>query len=112
GEQKGTIHVIEPQEDPQQAKLVLDLRDVVRDFTDGHNEEGLLGLAFHPKFEENREFFVYYTTNKKNLTSIVARFTMSRDDPNRADRDSEVVLMEISQPFHNHNGGSIEFGPD
>ena len=44
--------------------------------------------------------------------SVVSRFTMSKDDPNRADPDSEMVLMEIDQPFQNHNGGAIEFGPD
>ena len=112
GTQIGMVQVIKPSDGPQEAKMVLDLRDVVQDFKEGHNEEGLLGLAFHPNFKQNREFFVYYTTSEKDLTSIVSRFTMSKNDPNRADRDSEVVVMEISQAFHNHNGGAIEFGPD
>lgn len=65
----------------------------------------------HPNYKSNGHFFVYYShpTEKK---SIVSRFTRSKDDPNRADPDSEHILMEIDQPFQNHNGGCIEFGPD
>ncbi|MCA9025824.1 MAG: PQQ-dependent sugar dehydrogenase [Planctomycetaceae bacterium] len=111
--QDGTIEVIKPSDDPQQAKLFLDLRDRVRSFrAPGANEEGLLGLAFHPDYEKNGHFYVYYTSSKKDLTSVVSRFTVSKDDPDRALQDSEQVVMEIPQPFHNHNGGSIEFGPD
>ncbi|MBX3436171.1 MAG: PQQ-dependent sugar dehydrogenase, partial [Planctomycetaceae bacterium] len=112
GTQDGMIHVIKPSSDPQQSTMFLDIRDIVRDFKEGHNEEGLLGLAFHPKFKDNGQFYVYYTTDRKDLTSIVSRFTVSQDDPNRADRSSEQVVMEIPQSFHNHNGGAIEFGPD
>lgn len=112
GTQDGMIHVIRPSGDPQESTLFLDLRDIVRDFREGHNEEGLLGLAFHPDYESNGQFYVYYTSDSKDLTSIVSRFTVSKDDPDRADRRSEQVVLEIPQSFHNHNGGSIEFGPD
>lgn len=111
GSQSGMIQSITPSEEAQNATMVLDLREKVKDFKEGHNEEGLLGLAFHPKFKQNGEFFVYYTSAEKDLTSIVSRFTMN-DDGKTADPDSEVVLMEIEQPFRNHNGGAIEFGPD
>lgn len=111
--QDGTIQVITPSQDAQQAKLFLDIRDQVRSFrAPGANEEGLLGLAFHPDYEQNGYLYVYYTSSQKELTSIVSRFTVSKDDPNKVVRDSEQIVMEIPQPFHNHNGGSIEFGPD
>lgn len=106
-EQAGLIHVFPNRPDVDHTTIFLDIRDVVsRD----HNEEGLLGLAFHPRFKENGEFFVYYSTRPR--ASIVSRFRVSREDPNRADRSSEEILMHIPQPFGNHNGGSIEFGPD
>ncbi|MBW3541660.1 MAG: PQQ-dependent sugar dehydrogenase [Planctomycetes bacterium] len=106
-EQRGTIRVFENSDTAADAAVFLDLRDVV--LREG-NEEGLLGLAFHPKFDENREFFVYYSTPPR--TSVVSRFNVDAANPDRALRDSEEVLLKIEQPYPNHNGGSIEFGPD
>lgn len=74
------------------------------------NEQGLLGLAFHPNYEENGYFYVNYTERRLGNT-IVARYQVS-DDPNVADADSENVLLEIEQPFPNHNGGHLLFGQD
>ncbi|MGQ9914327.1 MAG: PQQ-dependent sugar dehydrogenase [Thermogutta sp.] len=106
-EQHGVIHVFPNHPDAERTAVFLDIREVVsRD----HNEEGLLGLAFHPRYKENGRFFVYYST--KPRASIVSAFRVSADNPNRADRDSEEILMKIEQPYGNHNGGSIEFGPD
>ncbi len=65
----------------------------------------------HPNFKVNQQFFVYYSHPAENK-SVLSRFTMSDNDPNRADPNSEMVLMEIDQPYQNHNGGAIEFGPD
>jgi len=111
--QKGQIFVFRNQRDVEESTLLLDITNRVSSYRKpGCNEEGLLGLAFHPRFEQNRHFFVYYSAEDKDLTSRVSRFTVSKDDPNRADPESEFVVMEIEQPFHNHNGGSIEFGPD
>ncbi len=82
------------------------------------NEEGLLGLAFHPKYKENGEFFVYYSANDSksggpNRRSVVSRFKVSKDDPRKADPKSEQrVWVGANDPFGNHNGGCIEFGPD
>ena len=82
------------------------------------NEEGLLGLAFHPQYKENKQFFVYYSANDKGgdgtaRRSVVSRFTASKSDPRKADPASEVRIWESpSDPFENHNGGCIEFGPD
>jgi glucose/arabinose dehydrogenase len=73
-------------------------------------ERGLLGLAFHPQFETNRRFFVNYTRQPDGAT-VVAEYRMSEFDPNVAD-PTETVLLVIPQPFANHNGGMLEFGPD
>lgn len=73
------------------------------------NEQGLLGLAFHPNYEENGYFYVNYTDN--NGDTVVARYSVS-GDPNVADADSEQILLQVDQPYSNHNGGHIEFGPD
>lgn len=109
-EQQGVILVIPNDPEVEEAQVFLDIEDGVR-FNPNQNEEGLLGLAFHPNYKENGHFFVYYTIDK-GLVSHVSRFTVSKDDPSKADPASEVVLMRIEQPFWNHNGGSIEFGPD
>ena len=95
-------------------KTFLDIRDRVQ-YDDKENEEGFLGLAFHPKYKENGEFFVYYTakpTPENPHLSVISRFRVSKDDPNRADPKSEEVIMTIKQPYWNHNGGTIVFGPD
>jgi glucose/arabinose dehydrogenase len=78
------------------------------------NEEGLLGLAFHPKYKENGQFFVYYSWRKGNdRHSAVSRFRVSKDDPRKADPSSEErIWVSAKDPFENHNGGCIEFGPD
>jgi len=73
-------------------------------------EQGLLGLAFHPHYAQNGTFFVYYIDLSGN--SVVARFHVSTGDPNRADPASEADLLHVSQPYANHNGGSLAFGPD
>jgi glucose/arabinose dehydrogenase len=73
-------------------------------------EQGLLGLAFHPNYATNGTFFVYYIDHNGN--SVVARFHVASDDPNRADPASEVDLFHMNQPYANHNGGGLAFGPD
>lgn len=80
------------------------------------NEEGLLGMAFHPKYKENGEFFVYYSARDARphqRRSVVSRFKVSKDDPRKADPKSEErVWVSKDDPFENHNGGCIMFGPD
>ncbi len=110
--QSGRIFTFANDPEVTQSKLFLDLSDTVTQWnSSGANEEGLLGLALHPKFIENGQFFVYYT-HKDDHRSVLSRFTLSKEDPAVADRDSEQVLLEVAQPYQNHNGGSIEFGPD
>ena len=76
-----------------------------------YTERGLLGLAFHPDFAANGQFFINYT-ERQNHGTVVARYTVSADDPNRADPASEVQLLYVPQPYGNHNGGHMVFGPD
>lgn len=109
--QQGVIYVIPNRQDVKTAEVFLDIEDKVV-YRDNMNEEGLLGLAFHPKFKENGRFFLYYTTADADKTSVVSRFTVSKDNPSKGDPASEEELMRVPQPFWNHNGGSIEFGPD
>jgi glucose/arabinose dehydrogenase len=74
-------------------------------------EQGLLGLAFHPQYSSNRRFFVDYTRAADGAT-VISEFQRSEQDPNAADQSSETVLLVIPQPYVNHNGGMVEFGPD
>ena len=73
------------------------------------NEQGLLGLTFHPQYAQNGRFFVNYTDNNGN--TVLARFQVS-SEPNVADPKSEVKILGVDQPFANHNGGGLAFGPD
>lgn len=74
-----------------------------------NSERGLLGLAFHPNYANNGYFFVNYTNLAGN--TVIARYTVSATNPNIANT-SETVLMTITQPFSNHNGGTLKFGSD
>ena len=75
------------------------------------NEQGLLGLAFHPDYSNNGFFYVYYTDVAGTIT--IARYSVSAGDPNVADPDSHyLILSQLHQPYTNHNGGQIAFGPD
>jgi glucose/arabinose dehydrogenase len=84
----------------------LDIHD--KTTTDG--ERGLLSTAFHPRYSENGFFFVNYTNLQGN--TIIARYQVSASDPDRADPASGRILLTIDQPFSNHNGGQLQFGPD
>jgi glucose/arabinose dehydrogenase len=74
-------------------------------------EEGLLGLAFDPGYRDNGHFYVYYSVTFPRR-SVLSRFSVSATDSNLADPGSERVIMEFAQPYANHNGGHIAFGPD
>jgi len=75
------------------------------------NECGLLGLAFHPDYAANGLFYVSYTRLSDD-DSVLARYSVSAADPDLADPASAEVLLEVGQPYENHNGGHIAFGAD
>ena len=106
-EQAGVIKVFDNHSDTGSAGAFLDIKSRVRD---QGNEEGPLGLAFHPNFTSNGYFFVNYTASSPRRT-VVARYSV---DPNDSDRalSSETVILEVAQPYSNHNAGQIVFGPD
>jgi glucose/arabinose dehydrogenase len=77
----------------------------------GQNEQGLLGLAFDPDYAQNGYFYVDYTKNSTGNTRV-ARFSVKPGNPNEADPNSELTILEQTQPNWNHNGGCLKFGPD
>ncbi len=107
-EQRGVISVFENDPEVTEKMIFLDIQDRV---DDSRNEEGLLGLAFHPDYENNGYFYVNYTSSNPNRTRI-SRFSVTDIDSNAADPNSEQIVMEISKPFSNHNAGQLVFGPD
>lgn len=109
-EQGGKIWVIE--NDQKLDTPFLDVSNLISPeatSASGYSERGLLGLAFHPNYAENGLFFIDYTDANGN--TVVARYQVS-EDPNVAEPASAVTLFTAQQPFANHNGGDIAFGPD
>ncbi len=104
-EQHGVVHRIVPGP-PERSEVFLDISARV---SRRGNEEGLLGLAFDPAFVENGRFYVYYSAASPRR-SVLSRFETGVDG--LGDPASESVLLEVAQPYPNHNGGMIEFGPD
>jgi glucose/arabinose dehydrogenase len=83
----------------------------IQDLTFFEGESGLLGLAFHPDYESNGHFYVYYVAANP-LRTVVSRFSARESDPVSADPDSELKLLEFNQPSANHKGGQLAFGPE
>jgi glucose/arabinose dehydrogenase len=108
-EQAGRIVVFDPA-NPGTSDEFLDITGIVND---AGWEEGLLGLAFPPDFTTTRYYFVYYTLLENNdRRSRVSRFRVDASDPNQTEPGSRVDVITFDQPFGNHNGGQIAFGPD
>jgi glucose/arabinose dehydrogenase len=84
--------------------------DISTEVGSQYTEQGLLGLAFHPNYSQSDLFFVNYTDGNGN--TVIARFHVSADDPDRADPASELDILHVDQPYNNHNGGGLAFGPD
>jgi len=107
-EQSGKIYVFENNTGVTVKKKFLDITDSVS----SGGEMGLLGLAFHPNYENNEYFYLNYTKSSPYRRTLIVRFQVSNANPDSADRSSSKILMEIAQPFSNHNGGQLAFGPD
>lgn len=104
-EQKGVIRILK-----NGVLLNIPFLDI-RDRVISGGEKGLLGLAFHPDFLKNGRFFVNYTTSKKGLKTIISEYKADKSLES-AHPKNENILLTIPQPFENHNGGNIAFGPD
>lgn len=106
-EQNGTIRILT--KNGLLRKPFLNLSAIV----ESGGEKGLLGLAFHPHYRNNGRFFVDFTRRTDGrLQTVVAEYQVSTTNRNRADPTSARTVLEIDQPFDNHNGGQIAFGPD
>jgi glucose/arabinose dehydrogenase len=106
-EQRGTIRILE--NGALHTGNFLDLQSLVN--FDGQ-EQGLLGLAFHPNYATNHKFYVNYSLDQGNRETVIAEYQTLVSDPNTADPNSERVLLVVNQPFPNHKGGQLVFGPD
>ncbi|HEX7862367.1 MAG TPA: PQQ-dependent sugar dehydrogenase [Verrucomicrobiae bacterium] len=116
-DQAGTIHVV-GKDGKKVEELFMDVRPRLTKLNQGFDERGLLGLALHPKFAENKKFYVVYSAPRRESapadwdhTMRLSQFTANADGAT-AKADSEKVLLEIDKPYFNHNGGMILFGPD
>ncbi|MCU0512324.1 MAG: PQQ-dependent sugar dehydrogenase [Anaerolineae bacterium] len=109
-EQGGIIHVTDAQ--GQDQRIFLDVSALVSADanSNAYTERGLLGLAFHPDYARNGTFFINYTDRRG--TSVVARYQVSAADANSADPNSAEIILTQTQPFPNHNGGHMAFGPE
>jgi glucose/arabinose dehydrogenase len=106
-EQPGRVLILDrTTPDQSTAKVFLDIRPGVRM---KHNEEGLLSMAFSPEVATDRTFYLYYTASSPRR-AVLSRFKIASDGT--ADPESEEVLLEVAQPFGNHNGGTVLVGPD
>jgi glucose/arabinose dehydrogenase len=108
-EQDGAIYLIHPE--TGRRSLVLDLTGIVHHPRSGYTEEGLLALAFHPDFKNHPFLYVWYCIDSPRRT-VLARYTMDATHPDQADPTSEVRLLLVEQPFTNHKGSTLLFGPD
>ena len=107
-EQSGRILSVSILDDSWSVTGLLNVEDRV---SDRGREEGLLGLALDPHFPSSGYLYVNYTASDPRRT-VVSRYAMSSDDPSVAEPDSETIILEVRQPYSNHNGGSLLFGPD
>jgi len=105
-EQNGVIRILK-----NGSLLPTPFLDIQSRVNNTFTEQGLLGLAFHPDYDQNGYFFVYYIGGSSAGVSRLRRFTVSAN-PDVADDTTLYTILNIPQPFTNHNGGQIEFGPD
>ena len=106
-EKEGMIRNVSTNTDASEKPIFLDITDRVGVTND---EEGLLSLVFHPDYAENGEFYVWYSAQNPKR-SVLSKFTKP-PDKTTADKSSEQILLEVREPWGNHNGGTVLFGPD
>src|ERR1700677_3655023 len=107
-EQGGRIVMVQKGTD---GSVSSDFLDISSRHPHNDNEEGLMSIAFHPGFKTNGLFYIYYNQQDPRR-SVISEMKVSATDSNRADLASERILLEVHQPFGNHKGGEVNFGPD
>ena len=107
-EQKGLVYYFSNDQNVQDANVLLDLSDRV---SSKHNEEGLLGIAPSPNFEADRSLYIYYSAAKPRR-SVLSRFVINYESISSIVSYEETVILDVPQPYGNHNGGHITFGPE
>lgn len=106
--QEGRVVVFDNHTSVSQVGTFLDIKDKV---SNRGNEEGLLGLAFDPAYEANGYLYIYYSMENPRR-SVISRLSVDPGNPNLANISTETPVLVIKQPYSNHNGGHIVFGPD
>jgi hypothetical protein len=109
-QQNGFIKVF-PNDSNVSAMNLKTFLDISNKISSSAGEEGLLGLAFHPFYSSNGYFYVNYTAANP-LRTVISRFKVISNNPDKADSLSEYKILEINQPYSNHNGGTLMFGLD
>lgn len=109
-EKRGVIRILNIPGNTLNGTAFLDIDALVFNPTGNNDERGLLGMAFHPDYASNGYFYVNYVNISGN--TVIARYTRSAGDPNLADSASAMQILSIAQPYSNHNGGWLAFGPD
>src|SRR5437870_184549 len=107
-QQDGKVLLVSPSHREQEMKVFLDISER-KPWV--QNEEGLLAFAFHPQFKSNGLFYVYYSQQAPKR-SVLSEIRVSKEAPDTADPSTERIILEIPQPYWNHNGGTVLFGPD
>ncbi len=117
-DQTGVVYVLDA-DGKRLPEPLIDVSNKIVQLDVSYDERGLLGIVLHPEFARNGRFYLYYSAPRRpsapsdwDHTSHLSEFTISTEDPNRADLDSERIIMYVDQPQPNHNGGQIEFGLD
>lgn len=109
-QQRGKVLILPKDESSAEAKVFLDLSGMGMEAADGKFEEGLVGLAFHPKYKENGKFYIAHSAQDMKRT-VYAEYKVSASDPDKADPTARI-LLEVPAPYWNHHSGNLVFGPD
>ena len=107
GEQVGIVHIYFRNK-TKLSEPFLDLQDLVLTSSRNGDERGFLGLTFHPNFVKNKQLYVYFSIRSENREKIrISEFTVNETDANKINRSSERILLEVGEPWWNHNGGEV-----
>jgi glucose/arabinose dehydrogenase len=106
-ERAGRVHIV------QDGRLLEEpFLDISNDVLSAFLEQGFYDIAFDPEFAQNGLFYVHFAELMRNGDSVIVQYQVSADDPNKADPNSAKLILQVDQPYANHNGGEMEFGPD